>query len=342
LIPTVAIVILNWNGRNYLQQFLPSVLASTYKNFEVIVADNGSSDDSVAWLHQNYPVVRIIMLQQNFGFAKGYNEALKLVKADYYVLLNSDVEVRPDWIEPVIALMEAGTMIGACQPKILMERNRALFEYAGAAGGWIDGLGYPFSRGRVFDVCEEDQGQYDDIAPVFWASGAAMFVRAAAYHGCGGLDEYFFAHMEEIDLCWRMQLAGYSIMVCPQSVVYHVGGGTLPKGNERKIYLNFRNNLVMLFKNLPLLQLVWKLPLRLMMDGLVAWKSLFAGDGAYFMAVLKAHLGFVYWCLFKRGESIMPGSRKGSLQGCLNRSIVWAYFVQGKRKFSEIMGHKPV
>jgi len=196
--PTAAIVILNWNGQHYLQQFLPSVLSGSYTNYEVIVADNASSDNSVEWLQQNHPAVRVIMLEQNFGFAKGYNEALKQVSADYYVLLNSDVEVEPGWMEPVIALMEADTTIGACQPKILMERNRALFEYAGAAGGWIDGLGYPFARGRVFEVCEEDQGQYDDIAPVFWASGAAMFVRAEAYHACGGLDEYFFAHMEEI------------------------------------------------------------------------------------------------------------------------------------------------
>lgn len=340
--PTVAIVILNWNGKHYLQQFLLSVLKTSYINVEIIVADNASTDGSVTWLQELNPAVRIIELAQNFGFAKGYNEALKQVKADYYVLLNSDVEVQPGWVEPVIELMEADTKIGACQPKILMERNRALFEYAGAAGGWIDGLGIPFARGRVFDVCEEDRGQYDDIAPIFWASGAAMFVRASVYNNCGGLDEYFFAHMEEIDLCWRMQLAGYSVMVCPQSVVYHVGGGTLPKGNKRKIYLNFRNNLIMLFKNLPRQQLVWKLPLRLSLDALAAWKSLFTGDTAYFMAVLKAHLGFIRWCLFKQKLSIRPVSKTGILQGWFNKSIAWAYFVQGKRKFSEIVGNKPV
>jgi GT2 family glycosyltransferase len=340
--PTVAIVILNWNGKHYLQQFLPSVLATTYTNAEVIVADNSSTDDSVAWLQQNHPAVRIIVLQQNFGFAKGYNEALKQVQANYYVLLNSDVEVVPAWIEPVMALMETDATIGACQPKILMESNRAVFEYAGGAGGWMDALGYPFARGRIFDTCEEDNGQYDDVAPVFWASGAAMFVRAKLYHECGGLDEYFFAHMEEIDLCWRMQLAGYTVMACPQSVVYHVGGGTLPQGNKRKVYLNFRNNLIMLFKNLPLQQLLWKLPLRLVLDGLVAWKGLLTGNGSYFMAVLKAHLGFVQWCLFKQKQRIMPVNKSGALHGWLNKSIVWAYFIQGKRKFSEIMGHKPV
>lgn len=306
------------------------------------MADNGSTDDSVAYLQQNYPAVRIILLPHNGGFAKGYNDALEQVEADYYVLLNSDVEVQPGWVNPVIALMESDMAIAACQPKILMERNRSLFEYAGGAGGWIDCLGYPFARGRVFDSCEEDRGQYDDVATVFWASGAAMFVRAAVYHTCGGFDNYFFAHMEEIDLCWRMQLAGYRIMACPGSIVYHVGGGTLPKGNARKVYLNFRNNLIMLCKNLPLGQLAWKLPLRLVLDGITAWKALFTGDGVYFMAVCKAHAGFVYWCVFKRGESRIPVNKKGQVYGWLNKSIVWAYFVQGKRKFSEIIGRKPV
>ncbi len=228
-------------------------------------------------------------MPDNGGFAKGYNDALKQVKSDYYVLLNSDVEVQPGWVSPVIDLMESDATIGACQPKILTESNRNLFEYAGASGGWIDALGYPFARGRIFDHCEEDAGQYNEQSLVFWASGAAMFVRANVYHQCGGLDEYFFAHMEEIDLCWRMQLAGYKIMACPQAIVYHVGGGTLPKGNARKVYLNFRNNLIMLYKNLPPGQLLWKLPLRLALDAVTAWKGLFAGDGTYFIAVLKAH-----------------------------------------------------
>ncbi|MEO6316258.1 MAG: glycosyltransferase family 2 protein [Chitinophagaceae bacterium] len=339
--PKVSIVILNWNGRKYLQQFLPSVLATTYSNCEIIVADNGSTDDSAAWLQQYYPQVRMILLPKNGGFSKGYNDALREVAADYYVLLNSDVAVQPGWVEPVIELMETDTRIGACQPKILMERERGRFEYAGAAGGWIDSFGYPFARGRIFDHCEEDNGQYDDVAAVFWASGAAMFVRAAAYHGCGGLDEYFFAHMEEIDLCWRMQLQGHRIMVCPKSVVYHVGGGTLPKGNARKVYLNFRNNLIMLFKNLPAAALVWKLPFRLMLDALTAWKALLAGDGSYFIAVWKAHLGFVRWLVTHGRRS--PGRSSGTaLTGWWNKSVVWCYFIQRKTKFSEIVGHKPV
>jgi len=339
--PVVAVVILNWNGKHFLQQFLPGVLSAA-SNYDVIIADNGSSDDSVSWLQQNYPAVRVIVLSQNFGFAKGYNEALKQVTADYYVLLNSDVEVAPGWTDPIIGLMEANSSVGACQPKILMQADRDMFEYAGAAGGWIDMLGYPFARGRVFDVCEKDNGQYNDAMEVFWASGAAMFVRSVAYWQCGGLDDYFFAHMEEIDLCWRLQLAGWKIMCCPQSAVYHVGGGTLPKGNQRKVYLNFRNNLVMLCKNMSLQQLIWKLPLRLALDAVAAWKNLLAGDGGFFIAVIKAHIGFVRWSVFNRHSSLVPADKKGPLKGVLNRSIVWANFVQGKRKFSEIVPHKAV
>lgn len=209
--PVVSIVILNWNGQHYLEQFLPSVLASTYVNKEVVVIDNASSDGSVLFLQEHYPSVRVIQLSQNFGFAKGYNEGLKQVTTPYYVLLNSDVSVMPGWIEPVIALMESDHAIAACQPKLLQYHQPSLFDYAGGAGGWLDYLGYPFARGRIFDICEEDEGQYDESAPVFWASGAAMFVRAPVYHELGGLDEYFFAHQEEIDFCWRVQLAGYSV-----------------------------------------------------------------------------------------------------------------------------------
>ncbi len=339
--PKVAIVILNWNGRAYLQKFLPSVVAATCSNAEIVLADNASTDDSIAFVTQQYPAVHIISLAENFGFAKGYNEALKQVKADYFVLLNSDVEVTPGWIEPVIQLMESDKMIAACQPKILTENNRNVFEYAGAAGGWIDYLGYPFARGRIFDTCEEDKGQYDTAAPVFWASGAAMFVRADAYQNCHGLDEYFFAHMEEIDLCWRLQLAGYRIMVCPQSVVYHVGGGTLPKGNGRKVFLNFRNNLIMLAKNLPVSQMLWKIPVRFMLDAISAWKSLFAGEATYFMAVLKAHGGFLYWCMFgKSAARAATVSRETVLKGWFTGSIVWNYFVRQKTKFSEIVENK--
>ena len=340
MLPKVSIVILNYNGRKYLELFLPSVLASTYANKEVIVADNGSSDDSILFLKENFPHVRIILLPLNIGFSKGYNTALKEVQSDYYVLLNSDVETSPGWIEPVIELMEKDKTIGACQPKILSYNDKHLFEYAGAAGGWMDCLGYPFARGRIFDVCETDRGQYNTIQPIFWASGAAMFVRASLYHKLCGLEEYFFAHMEEIDFCWRMQLEGYGIYVCPESVVYHVGGGTLPKGNERKVFLNFRNNLIMLAKNLPFGQAIWKIPFRFLLDAISAWKSLFAGEAIYFLAISEAHLAFVKWLLFKQNESVFPKKRKANLAGWYLHSLVWKHFVRGKKTFTEIVENK--
>lgn len=272
----------------------------------------------------------------NFGFAKGYNEVLKQVKADYYVLLNSDVEVTPGWIEPIVALMEKDKLVAACQPKLLAYNNKAMFEYAGAAGGWLDSLGYPFSRGRVFDVCEEDKGQYDKPTAVFWASGAAFFVRAKLYHTMMGFDEYFFAHQEEIDLCWRMQLAGYTIMACPQSVVYHVGGGTLPAGG-RKVFLNFRNNLVMVSKNWPLAACLWKLPLRIALDALAAWKALAGGNSAFFIGVAKAHFSFIGWLTSSKKQNVFAISRKGKLKGCYNGCLVWQYFVKKKKTFAEIV-----
>lgn len=339
-LPSVAIVILNWNGKKFLEQFLPSVMASEYSNKRVIVADNASTDDSVEFLRSAYASVELIRNESNMGFAKGYNTALQQVKSDYYVLLNSDVEVTPGWIGPVIELMENDHLIAACQPKLLSYANRTAFEYAGASGGWIDRFGYPFMRGRVFDVCETDTGQYDAAQQCFWASGAALFVRAAAYHEMGGLDEFFFAHQEEIDLCWRLQLAGYRIYVQPASVVYHVGGGTLPKGNNRKTFLNFRNNLVMLAKNYPLGVALWKIPFRIWLDALSAWRGLFGGNGGYFMAILKAHFHFLGWLLFHRKRSVFPKKKAGKLAGNYNGSVVWAYFIQKKSRFFEIVGNK--
>ena len=312
-------------------------MASICPGAEVIIADNASSDDSVAFVRERYPFVRIIEMDKNRGFAGGYNEALRQVTSDYYVLLNSDVEVSPGWLEPMIGLMEKDPTIGACQPKIRMYADKSSFEYAGAAGGWLDYLGYPFARGRVFDDCEEDSGQYDEAEPIFWASGAAMFIRARLFHELGGLDNYFFAHQEEIDLCWRMQLAGYKIYSCPRSVVYHVGGGTLPKGNERKVFLNFRNNLIMMAKNLPTRQWLWKIPYRFLLDSVSAWKSLLAGEGVYFMAIVEAHLAFLKWVAIKRKESIFPQKKGGKLTGWYPGSIVWQYFVLGKKTFREIV-----
>lgn len=336
-LPSVAVVILNWNGKKYLEQFLPSVMASRYENLQVIVADNASTDDSIDFLQVYYPNIRIIKNSSNEGFAKGYNSALQLVESDYYVLLNSDIEVTPNWISPVIDLMESDKMIAACQPKILSFANKEMFEYAGASGGWIDRFGYPFSRGRVFDDCEKDIGQYNEATACFWATGAALFVRSSVYHEMKGLDEYFFAHQEEIDLCWRMQLFGYTVYVEPKSVVYHVGGGTLPKGNSKKVYLNFRNNLIMLWKNLPFFKAIYIIPIRFLLDALAAYKELLNGDRAYFMAIAKAHFNFMYWLVFVKRTTPKPKKAASKLEGYYNGSIIWQYFIKKRKIFSEII-----
>ena len=334
----VAIVILNWNGRKYLEQFLPSVLATKYSNFEIVVADNGSTDDSIAFLQTNYPTIRLITFTENFGFAKGYNEALKQVDSEYYVLLNSDVEVTTNWLQPMATLLDNNPTIAACQPKLLSYKEKEMFEYAGAAGGWLDKYGYPFAKGRVFDICEKDNGQYDQQEPIFWASGASLFIRSSVFHSMKGFDEYFFAHQEEIDLCWRIQLAGLSIYSCPSSVVYHVGGGTLPKGNSLKTYLNFRNNRIMLSKNLPFAKKIWIVPVRNLLDALSAWKGLLSGDGGYFIAILRAHIAFYKWWLLYQKKSIFPANRNGKLSGLLNKNMVWEHFAKKKKTFAEIVG----
>jgi len=336
-LPKAAIVILNWNGSHYLKKFLPSVLETTYSEFEVIVADNGSTDDSLVFLEKNYPHIRILKFPFNYGFAKGYNEALKQVVADYYILLNSDVEVKPGWLNPMIELLESDKTIAACQPKLLAFNNKNMFEYAGGAGGWLDSYGYPFAKGRIFDVCEEDTGQYEKTEAVFWVTGAAMLIRSSVFHEMKGFDEYFFAHQEEIDLCWRMQLAEYKLYSCPSSVVYHVGGGTLPRGNSLKTYLNFRNNQIMLFKNLPWSQKWWKIPFRQFLDSVSAWKGLLTGDGGYFIAILRAHAAFAKWLFFKRHKSVFPSKRTGKLYGLYKGNMVWQHFVKGKKYFSEII-----
>ena len=335
--PTISIVILNFNGRKFLEKFLPSVASNICPGAAVIIADNASTDDSLVFLAEHYPGMRVILLDRNYGFAGGYNMALQQVQSDYYVLLNSDVEVAPGWMEPIIQLMETDSTIGACQPKIRMYADRGSFEYAGAAGGWLDYLGYPFARGRIFDVCEMDQGQYDQTAPIFWASGAALFIRAQLWHELRGLENFFFAHQEEIDLCWRMQLAGYKVYCCTESVVYHVGGGTLPKGNERKVFLNFRNNLIMMAKCLPIEQWLWKIPFRFLLDSVSAWKSLFAGEAVYFWAILEAHLAFFKWLVVSRRKSLFPPKKRGKLLGWYTGSVVWQYFVKGKKTFAEIV-----
>ncbi len=335
--PTVAIVILNWNGKSFLEKFLPSVLSSTYIEKEVIVADNASTDSSVDFLRAHFPSVRIIQNSVNEGFAKGYNTALSQVKSDYYVLLNSDVEVTPDWLDPMVTLLENDQSIGACQPKILSYLQKDAFEYAGASGGWIDAFGYPFARGRVFDTCEKDEGQYESAEPCFWASGAALFVRSTLYHELGGLDERFFAHQEEIDFCWRLQLNGHKVYVEPRSIVYHVGGGTLPAGNSKKVYLNFRNSLVMMSKNMRFMESLWKIPVRFLLDAIAAWKELLTGNVGSFMAIAKAHFYFFGWLLSGHKSMDKRGAVKIKLLGLYGGSIVWDYFIRKKKIFREII-----
>ncbi len=342
--PKVAVVILNWNGRHFLEQFLPSVVQSTYTNLEIVVADNGSTDDSLDFVKKSYPNIKLVVNDQNYGFAGGYNVSLAHVEADYYVLLNSDVEVEAGWIEPVIKYFQADARIGACQPKLRAYHQKTHFEYAGAAGGYIDLFGYAFCKGRFFDICEADEGQYEEPASIFWATGAAMFIKADLFHQAGGFDADFFAHMEEIDLCWRMKRAGYLLYYCPESIVYHVGGGTLPQGNPRKTYLNFRNNLTMLFKNLTFWQLLTIFPIRLLLDLIAALKSLIDRKPADAKAILKAQFYFYQHFLTNlkkrkaaqaQVEQIRLADSQMNRDGWYRKSIIIDYFFKGKRKFPE-------
>ncbi|MBR0274498.1 MAG: glycosyltransferase family 2 protein, partial [Bacteroidaceae bacterium] len=290
-----AIVILNWNGSSMLRRFLPSVIANTPSSLaRIIVADNGSTDDSLAVLTTDFPQVEVIRLDRNYGFAEGYNQALRRVGESYdnYLLLNSDVETPEGWLQPMLDYMEAHPDVAACQPKLRAEHTRTHFEYAGAAGGYLDALGYPYCRGRIFDTVEEDRGQYDTVADVFWATGAALLIRAKMFWEVGGLDGRFFAHQEEIDLCWRLRARGHRIVCVPQAVVYHVGGGTLPKENPRKTFLNFRNNLLLLYKNLPERSLRRVFFIRFWLDALASLVFLMKGEGRSFKAVWQARRAF--------------------------------------------------
>lgn len=339
-LPSVAVVILNWNGKHLLEKFLPSVMASEYDNLKIVIADNASTDDSISFLKQNYPGVIRLRSDTNEGFSKGYNTALKQVSADYYILLNSDVEVNPYWITPVILLMESDKKIAACQPKILSFQNKKQFEYAGACGGWIDALGYPFTRGRIFDNCETDNGQYDTSTQIFWATGAALFVKSNVFHELHGFDEYFFAHQEEIDLCWRMQRAGYTIYVEPKSKVYHVGGSTLPMGDRKKVWLNFRNNLVMMTKNLPFSEVIWKIPLRLFLDAIAAYRALVDGNFSTYISIASAHMYYAEWIFTGKRGKRLPKIKMKNMVTVYKGSIVWQYFKKKKKTFSEIIPGK--
>lgn len=338
--PSVGVVILNYNGRDFLEKFLPSVVRFSNDNTTIYVADNASTDDSVKWLSLQYPQITVIALKENFGFAGGYNEALKEVNTDYYVLLNSDVEVSENWIQPVIHLMETNSKIGICQPKLLSYQEKDTFEYAGGAGGWVDQLGYPFCRGRLFDTTEKDSHQYDNDILIFWATGAALFIKRSVWEIVGGFDGYLFAHQEEIDLCWRTQLAGFEVYYCHESIVYHVGGGTLSKSNPRKTYLNFRNSLIILTKNLPNNQAFGKIMSRLLLDGVFGVKLFVSGKFKEVFAIIKAHFGFYKWLFQHRKKSPFAPQRLENLQGTVNQSIVWQYFIRKKKTFSEIIHKK--
>ena len=331
----IAVVILNWNGKKWLKKFLPIVIEKS-SMANVYIADNASTDNSVNFIEDNFPSVKIIQNQLNEGYAKGYNDALKDLKEKYFVLLNSDIEVTDNWIEPIINLMEENPNISACQPKILDYNNKDSFEYAGASGGYIDNLGYPFTRGRIFDSIESDNNQYDDVKEIFWASGACLFVRADHFNEVNGFDNDFFAHQEEIDLCWRLKIQGYQLMVHPRSVVYHVGGGTLDDSSPFKTYLNFRNNLFMLTKNLNFFSLLITLYFRLPLDGIAALTLLKKKNGVlHLLAVLRAHLVFyvsIPRLLFKR----QINTAKTNLVGKMGFSILVKYYFEGKTKFSEL------
>lgn len=339
----VSVVILNWNGKAFLELFLPSLVEhTTLPDVELVVADNASSDDSIDFLNKNYPEIRTLVLDENYGFAGGYNRALALLDSEYYLLLNSDIEVSPNWLEPLIKELDENEKLGAVTPKIKDHKKKTHFEYAGAAGGFIDKYGYPFCRGRIFDELEEDLGQYDDPCNIFWGSGAALLVRSSVWKETGGLDERFFAHMEEIDLCWRMKNRGYEIRYVPGSTVYHVGGGTLQKGNPRKTYLNFRNNLLLLYKNLPAKNRHGILFARKVLDGISALRFLLQGAFRDFWAVFKAHLDYSGMKSHYRGLKKLNNSHGNDViaSEIYPGSIVVSFFLKGKKKYSDLPEHK--
>ena len=334
--PSVAVVILNWNGKDLLSRFLPSVIASAYPNLQLIVADNASTDDSVSYVKEHFPIVRVIENEQNYGFAGGYNKVLSKVEADYFVLLNSDVEVPVNWIQPMIDFMETDDKLAVAQPKIKWQQQKDQFEYAGAAGGFMDLHAFPFCRGRIFDQIETDNGQYDSTIDIFWASGAAFFIKSKAWKEVNGLDADLFAHMEEIDLCWRLKNLGYRIACCTDAEVYHVGGGTLNANNPYKTYLNFRNNLIIMQKNLPLADAYMRIFIRLWFD-LAAWiQFLLKGKPQFTLAISKAHFHFfrdISHNARKRTKTHLPYL---SHTGVYKNSIVYNFFIDKIKRFSEL------
>lgn len=337
----VAIVILNWNGEKLLPQFLPSVVQySQQEGVEIIIADNGSSDQSEAIVREQFPETRWLQLDQNYGFARGYNEALKQIDAKYYILLNSDVEVTEGWLKHLIEPLESDSNLAAIQPKILSWHHKNEFEYGGAAGGFIDKLGYPFCQGRVLNQVEKDEGQYNEPTRIFWASGACFAVRSTLFHKLGGFDSDFWAHMEEIDLCWRLKNAGFQIQYTPYSQVYHLGGGSLPYNNPRKLFLNFRNSLYLIFKNCPPNKLLKVMLSRMLLDGVAALKLLSEGNAKGFASVFKAHTDFYknYGKLKAKRRNLKLNARPQWHDEIICKSLVWKFYVEKKHTFKQIRG----
>lgn len=331
-----AVVILNYNGEKLLQQFLPSVIRHS-DGAEIIVADNASTDQSIHILQKYFPGVRIVLLDQNYGFCGGYNRALKQIQADYYVLLNSDIEVTGQWLQPMEDLLNGKKNIAAVQPKILSYHHKKKFEHAGAAGGFIDSLGYPFCRGRIFDHVETDEGQYNDEREIFWATGACMMIRSEVYHHFGGFDEDFFAHMEEIDLCWKLHRTDQKVYYCGKSSVYHVGAGTLGYGDPKKTFLNFRNGISLIYKHLTTGELLYKFPLRLLLDWVAAFRFLLKGDLGNSKAIFRAHTEFfrnIDRDNLKR-RKIQSASPHYSRTAIKKGSIIYDYYILGKKKFDQ-------
>jgi len=335
----VAIVILNWNGQAMLEKYMPSVLQYSKDEATVYVADNASTDQSMEMLRQHFPGVKLIQLEKNWGFAEGYNKALKQVDAEYYLLLNSDIEVTHHWLTPMTEYLDNHPDVAACQPKLLSIFDKDRFEYAGASGGYLDHFGYPFCRGRIFETVEEDNGQYDYATDILWATGAALMIRSKDYWEAGGLDGRFFAHNEEIDLCWRLRIRGRRIVCLPESYVYHVGGGTLPKGNPMKTFLNFRNNLTMLYKCLPDKDLKSVMRWRWWLDYLAAWEMLIlkrnVGD---FRAVYRARRAFKRWRKdFETDRKAIQASRVAKeIPERRAFSLLWQYYVKGRKTFAQL------
>ena len=339
---TVSVIILNWNGEALLEEFLPSVIANTPENLaDIIVADNGSTDGSVAMLKEKFPSVQLILLNKNHGFAEGYNLAINKIDSTYTVLLNSDVEVTANWLDAPLRALEADARLAGVQPKILAQKDKKKFEYAGAAGGWIDRYGYPFCRGRVLHVVEEDYGQYDQPVDIFWASGACLFIRTEIFKREGGFDARFFAHQEEIDLCWRLRSRGYRLACTPQSVVYHVGGGTLKVESPRKTFLNFRNNLLMIYKNIPADKLQSVMRLRFLLDYLALVKFMLTGHFGNALAIIKARIAYIRlkkeYILIR--EENLSKRVVTSIPEVFSQSLIFNFYFKGKKNFTELI-HK--